>query len=261
MFASLLACVCIASAVADEPQAGWTQTAVLAAPEAVQAAAANERFVFAVANTQVAKYDRATGERLAVSSGEAKHLNSAFVWKGRLYCAHSNYPQTPQRSEIKALDVESLRLETFKDFGDFAGSLTWAVHHADHWWCNFAHYGADNGRTCLVKFDAQWREQARWTYPREVLGELGSYSLSGGVWRDGELLVTGHDDPVVFRLRLPESGSVLELLGKQKVPFTGQGIAHDPRTGGLVGINRAKREVVFASPPGIVASGESTPSR
>ena len=40
---------------------------------------------------------------------------------------------------------------------------------------------------------------------------------------------------------------MLESVGKQSIPFTGQGIAHDPKTGGLVGINRAKRQVVFAS--------------
>ena len=43
------------------------------------------------------------------------------------------------------------------------------------------------------------------------------------------------------------AGTVLELMGKQSVPFTGQGIAHDPVTGGIVGINRAGRQVVVAS--------------
>src|SRR5690606_24801350 len=47
----------------------------LPAPEAVQAAAADERFVYAIANSVVAKYDRASGERVAASTGEAKHLN------------------------------------------------------------------------------------------------------------------------------------------------------------------------------------------
>lgn len=232
---------------ADEPKVVWKQTGTLSATEAHQAAAADDKFVYAITNTLVAKYDRQSGERLATSFGEAKHLNSGFLWERRLYCAHSNYPQTPERSEIKVLDLESMRLTTFKDFGNFGGSLTWAVRHEGHWWCNFARYGDDNVKTFFVKFDDNWREQGRWTYPTEVIRELGKMSLSGGLWRDGSLLVTGHDDPVFFQLRLPKTDGVLEFSGKQAVPFTGQGFAHDPKTGGLVGINRAKRQVIFAS--------------
>ena len=233
---------------ADEPQVVWKQSGKLAAPEAHQAAAADDKFVYAITNTLVAKYDRQSGERLATSTGEAKHLNSGFLWERKLYCAHSNYPTTPEQSEIKVLDLETLRLTTFKDFGNFGGSLTWAVRHDEHWWCNFARYGADNAQTFLVKFNNDWREQGRWTYPAEVIRELNRMSLSGGLWRDGSLLVTGHDDPVLFRLRIPKTGNVLEFTGTQSVPFTGQGIAHDPKTGGLVGINRGKHLVVFADP-------------
>ncbi|HUG68091.1 MAG TPA: alpha/beta hydrolase [Pirellulaceae bacterium] len=69
------------------------------------------------------------------------------------------------------------------------------------------------------------------------------------------LLVTGHDDPVVHALRLPEEGRVLKPLDRHPVPFSGQGFAHDPATGGLVGIDRAKKLVVFAEPqPGAAAS-------
>lgn len=237
-------------AAAAKQVPGWTATASLDAPEANQAAAADEKFVYAITNHQVAKYDRQSGKRVAVSSGEAKHLNSGFLWQGKLYCAHSNYPQTPERSEIKVLDVESMQLATFKDFGSFGGSLTWAVQHAGHWWCNFARYGADNGETFLTKFDTEWNERGRWTYPPEVISRLGHYSLSGGLWNDGELLVTGHDDALCFRLRLPAAGGVLELIDTQAVPFTGQGFASDPRSGGLVGINRARKQVVFAAREG-----------
>ncbi len=66
---------------------GWQTVRELAAPEAHQAAAADERFVYAIASRQVAKYDRETGKRIAVSKGEAKHLNSGFLWQGRLLCA------------------------------------------------------------------------------------------------------------------------------------------------------------------------------
>jgi dienelactone hydrolase len=100
-----------------------------------------------------------------------------------------------------------------------------------------------------VRFDDEWREQGRWTYPQVVIEDLGRMSLSGGIWFGDELLTTGHDHPVVYRLRVPKTGSVLEFVSRQSVPFTGQGIAVDPSTtGGLVGINRAKKLVVFAEP-------------
>lgn len=203
-------------------------------------------YIYAISSTEVAKYDRETRRRVGTSTGKAKHLNSGFLWQGKLYCAHSNYPQMPEESGIMVLDPEEMRLSTFKNFGNFGGSLTWAVRHDEHWWCNFAHYGKENARTFLVKFDDQWREQGRWTYPPELVRELGEYSLSGGVWLAGALLVTDHDNPVLYRLELPKEGKVLKLIEKQPAPFTGQGIAVDPK-GGLVGINRANRQVVFAS--------------
>lgn len=244
-----MAVVCVSSRgipAADAPPK-WRVTRIISAPEATQAAAADERFAFAISSTSVAKYDRETGQRVAVSTGEVRHLNSGFLWKEKLYCAHSNYPRKPERSELMVLDPESMRLWVFKDFGNFGGSLTWAVRHEGHWWCNFARYGADNGQTFLVKFDDQWREQWRWTYPAELVHQLGTYSLSGGLWRDGSLLVTDHDHPRLYRLQLPNEGTVMEFLDKQSAPFSGQGIAVDPKTGGLVGINRAKQQIVFAS--------------
>lgn len=232
----------LSTAEADD---AWNKTAELAAPEAIQAAAADGRFVYAIASEKVARYDRGSGRRLSVSTGPAKHLNSGFLWKGKLLCAHSNYPQMPERSEIKVLDPTSMRLSTFKDFGNFGGSLTWVVRHGDDWWCNFARYGEKNAETFFVRFDDEWRETGRWTYPNAVISQLGRFSLSGGLWWGQELLVTGHDKPEFYRLRLPRTGRVLEYVGKQSVPFTGQGFAKDPATGGLVGISRAKRQVIF----------------
>lgn len=244
------ACVLLTTpAVAESPlaQPRWVTTHSLPAAEAHQAAAADEHFFYAISSTQVAKYDRHSGERRAISTGEAKHLNSGFLWEGRLYCAHSNYPQKPEVSEIKVLDIESMRLTTFKDFGNFGGSLTWSIRDGSYWWCNFARYGADNKETFLVKFDEQWRELSRWTYPPELIARLGRYSLSGGVFLKDELLVTGHDDPLLFRLTIPTTGGVLRFARTESIPFTGQGIAIDSATQGLVGIQRAKRMIIVAA--------------
>jgi endonuclease/exonuclease/phosphatase family metal-dependent hydrolase len=225
----------------------WERTAVLPAPEATQAAAADGDAVYAVSSTGVAKYERSSGRLLGRSEGDAKHLNSAFLFDGKLYLAHSNYPQTPERSEIKGLDPATMRLTTFKDFGDVGGSLTWAVRRDGSWWCCFAKYGAENRGTRLVRFDDAWKELGRWSFPEAVFRDLGAYSLSGGIWRGDELLATGHDLGVLYRLRLPREGTALELVGAQPVPFTGQGFAEDPATGGLVGIHRAGRQLVFAA--------------
>lgn len=233
------------NAAAAEPRA-WKQSATLLAAEAHQAAAADQKYVYAIDNRVIARYDRKSGERIDVSTGDAKHLNSGFLYQGKLYCAHSNYPRMPEQSEIKVLDLQSMKLTTFHDFGNFGGSLTWAVHHQDHWWCNFAKYGKQNAETFLVQFDAKWQEQGRWTYPPEVIEKLGAYSISGGLWLDDELLATGHDHRIIYRLKLPERGTVLELIEASKAPFPGQGIALDPDTGGLVGIDRSKKLVIFA---------------
>ncbi len=226
----------------------WRETGSLAADEAHQAAAAEGEHVYAITNDRVARYDRRSGERLAISCGEAQHLNSGFVWQGRLYCAHSNYPHTPELSQIKVLDLATMRLTTFHDFGDFGGSLTWVVRHDGAWWCNFARYDESNSQTFLVRFADAWQPTGRWSYPPSVVKHLGKRSISGGVFRDGELLATDHDHRWLYRLRVPPEGQVLELVAIEPAPFAGQGIAHDPKTGGLLGIDRAQRRVVFAEP-------------
>jgi len=252
----VLACWAVTLAQAEQ-SAAWRLMGSLPAQEAHQAAAADGQYIYAVASRQVAQYDRTSGVRLAISTGPAEHLNSGFLHDGMLYCAHSNYPQIPEQSEIKQLDPRNMELATFQSFGNYGGSLTWAVLHAGHWWCNFARYGQVNHETFLVEFDPDWHELNRFTYPAQVISQLGRRSLSGGLWRDGMLLVMGHDDPVVFRLKLPETGHVLELVDQQALPFPGQGIAVDPQTDGLVGIDRKQRRVLFAIPP----QGRSIPAK
>ncbi len=230
-------------AAADEP--AWIETASFSAEEAKQAAAADERFFYVITNRVIAKYDRTTHERVAVSSGDAEHLNSGFFWNGRLYCAHSNYPKKPEDSQIMVLDTPSMQLSVFKDFGSFGGSLTWVIRRDERWWCNFALYGDDNDKTFLVEFDDAWNEVGRWRYSSELIARIGKASLSGGVWFGDTLIVTDHDNPRLYLLRLVVGESMLTLVGEQTAPITGQGIAFDPVTGGLVGIQRAAKRVVL----------------
>ena len=61
-----------------------------------------------------------------------------------------------------------------------------------------------------------------------------------------DLLATGHDKKVIYRLKVPKEGTVVKLVEVVPSPFPGQGFAVDPKTGGLVGIDRGKRLVLFA---------------
>lgn len=243
--AFLFACVLLSGGLALRADT-LAVAETLPAPEANQAAATDDRFAYAIDSKVIAKYDRRTGQRLALSSGEASHLNSGAWWEGRLYCAHSNYPHKPEQSEVRVLDPENMQLKIFKDLGEGHGSLTWVVREGDAWWCTFAFYGAENARTTLVKYDADWKELGAWTYPPEVIARLGKMSISGGVWQKGLLLTLGHDAREIYRLRLPAEGSVLEFVDILPAPFPGQGLSIEPGTGRLVGIDRKARQVVVA---------------
>ena len=241
----LLFLVPMAAAHAGE---AYVETGNLPSPYATQAAAANERFVYAVASKEIAKYDRASGEKLAISEGEASHLNSAVIMDGKVYCAHSNFPKLPEIGDIRVLDPETMKLTVFHHFENPPGSLTWAVRKDGNWWCHFAHYGTGNAKSVLVRFDAEWKETGRWGYPLDFVKEWGKSSLSGGIWKRDRLLVCGHDKQEIYQLSVPEKGGMVEWKGTVPSPFPGQGLAEDLKTGGLVGIHRKNRQVVFAMP-------------
>ncbi|MDB5309511.1 MAG: hypothetical protein JWO38_3713 [Gemmataceae bacterium] len=245
----LLAALLVGFAPAESKLAlkpGWTAASSLPSPHATQAAAADEKAVYVVSNTTVAVYDRATGKLVATSEGKAEHLNSAFVWKGKVYCAHSNYPKKPDTSEIRVYDPATNKLTVFHDFKDPPGSLVWNVHDGKHWWCSFAHYKAENAKTVLIRYADGFKEEQRWTFPKAVVDDWDGMSASGGIWDGDMLLVSHHHFKVLYRLRVPKDGTELELAEALSCPFPGQGIAADPETGGLVGIDRAGRKVVFA---------------
>ena len=235
------------TAVARRP--GWTTTRLIASPHATQAAAADFRHAYAISNTTVAQYDRGTGRLVAAgSAADAKHLNSGFVHDGQVYCAHSNYPAEPPESDIRVFDPATGSLDVFHLFRDPPGSLVWCVQRGGNWWCCFAWYGAANGRTVLVEYadGGLERETRRFTFPAEVVADWDGMSASGGIWEGDTLLVSHHHFPVLYCLRLPAAGTELDFVEALACPFPGQGIAADPATGGLVGIDRGQRRIVFA---------------
>jgi hypothetical protein len=247
MIPLILAAQLLVSPPAETQPAGYEIIRRIPAVEATQAAAADERSFYAISSTAVAEYDRHTGKRLRVVTAEGtQHLNSGFFWEGKLYCAHSHYPKQPDRSDIRVFDPQTGKLTIFHTFERSPGSLVWCVRRKQSWWCCFAHYGADNAKTVLVEYHGEFQEQRRWTFPNEVVSEWDGMSASGGIWLEDTLLTSHHHDRVLYRLRLPQRGSVLELVERRPGPFPGQGLAIDPVTGGLIGIDRAKREIVLA---------------
>ena len=83
------------------------------AAEATQAVAVDNAHFYAIANSVIGKYDKETG--IPVKTWQASdelplfHLNSGVVRDGRLYCAHSNYPNFPESSSVEVFDVESMQ--------------------------------------------------------------------------------------------------------------------------------------------------------
>ena len=233
------------------------------APEARQGVAVDERYVYVVTNQAVAKYDKETHSRLKLweTSPEAPlvHLDSGVIHQDRLYAGHSNYPELPMTSSIEIWDAESLEHVGSYSFGISEGSCTWVDRHDGFWWVCFAHYDKRGGYpdkdmswTTVVKYDDQWRRLDAWVFPPEVVERFAPYSCSGGSWGpDGLLYCTGHDRKELYAMRLPKSGSVLELVEIVPINMEGQGIAWDRSdTGLLYGIVKRDRVVVVSEMAG-----------
>jgi hypothetical protein len=211
------------------------------APEARQAVAVDDRFFYAIDNRTIAKYEKKTGKRAAEwqgpSDGPVIHLDSGVVVDGRLYAAHSNYPERPMVSSVEIWDAATLEHIGTHSFGIDRGSLTWLDYHEGAWWGAFANYNRPfeqdpdaygNQHTQIVRFDAAWRVQEAWVLPEALLEKFGDMSNSGGSWGpDGRLWISGHDKQEVYALMLPEAGSVLRWTGTAELDIAGQGLAWD----------------------------------
>ena len=264
---ALRACMLAAAAVAatSTPAGTLSQTAEFKAPEANQAVAVDGRHFYAVDNQTIAKYDRNTGELVQRWQGDKDgpilHLDSAMIKDGKLYAAHSNYPQWPMTSSLEVFDAKTLKHLASHSFGINWGSLTWVDWHNGYWWMGFANYDRPFGpnkspygykvATQVIKFSADFRPLEFWTLPKSLLDKFEQMSNSGGSWGpDGYLYLSGHDPAEVYKVRLPKMGSVLEVVETLPMNIRGQGIAWDRngkaddrrpyrRTGSLWGIIRA----------------------
>jgi hypothetical protein len=225
--------------------------------EARQAVAVDAEAFYAVDNTAIAKYDKKTGALIAKWEGDkasgAIHLDSAAVVDGKLYAAHSNYPDWPMASSIEIWDASTMKHVESHSLGIERGSLTWLDRDAQgRWWGAFANYNrvfdkspiayGNKYNTQLVRFDADWRVAEAWVFPDALVEKFDDMSNSGGSWGpDGKLYVTGHDNPELYVIALPEIGATLKWVGTIPAEIGGQGFAFDHSQPGVIyGIIRKK---------------------
>lgn len=225
----------------------------------LQGVAVDVAFFYVITNTSVYKHKKEDGKMVAFFDGKKegimKHLNAGIVRNGKLYCAHSNYPDSPMASAIEIFDTRTMEHIGNHSFGLFGGSVTWIDEKDGYWWVAFANYsgrrsseGRDNRWTQLVKFTKKWERVASWIYPANVLESFAPYSNSGGAWnRNGELYVTGHDRKELYVLEIPASGFTLQY--KRTIPTIngGQGIVLDKSVKAgevLYAVNREDNSVI-----------------
>ena len=224
-------------------------------PEANQGVGVDTKHFYAVDNQSIGKYEKTTGKLVKKWQGDRKgpilHLDSAMVMGGRLYAAHSNYPQWPMTSSLEIFDVETMEHVGSHSFGIQWGSLTWVDWHEGHWWMTFANYDRPFGpnktpygykaNTIMIKLTRDFRPVESWTLPKELLDKFEDMSNSGGSWGpDGFLYLTGHDPAELYRVRLPKAGSILEVVDIIPMRIRGQGIAWDRSQPGVIyGVIRA----------------------
>ncbi|WGF89408.1 cycloisomerase [Marinivivus vitaminiproducens] len=232
--------------MAQEPPI-WSseRIASFAIPEANQGVGVDAEHFYAIDNHTIAKYAKTGGERVGLweggEDGPVLHLDSAVLVEGRLYAAHSNYPDWPMTSSIEVFEAGTMEHVDTHSFGIDRGSLTWLDFYDGTWWAGFANYNRVFDRsplaygnkytTQVVRLDDAWRVAEAWVLPDPVLEKFEDMSNSGGSWGpDGKLYLTGHDPAEAYVMELPEAGSVLRWVATVPLDNTGQGIAWDRST-------------------------------
>ena len=225
------------------------------APQAKQGVVANKDYFIVFSNDSIVKHDKATGN-IAGSfySKNLKHLNSGVLKNGKLYCAHSNYPEVPMWSSIEIWEENTLEHIGSHSFGIDNGSCTWMDIYNNSYYVFFAHYATpgkmqlnrDVTWSQLVKYDSEWRKIEAWVLPPALVERLTPFSLSGGVITpEGDLLCSHHHNPELYLLAFPTEGCELVLKAIIPSPIPGQAIAFDTfEKGVLWGISRSTQEVI-----------------
>jgi hypothetical protein len=228
--------------------------------EARQAAAVDRDFFYAINNSTILKYRKSDGRLAAEWDGSVegiKHLNSGVVIKGKLYCANSNYPDSPMAGSIEIFDTKTLQHIGNHSFGIYTGSVTWIDQWNGYWYVGFAHYtgrgsseGKDNRWTSVVKFSKKWQRVESWIFPENIIELFANRSNSGAAWgRDGKLYCTGHDNYEIYVMEIPRSGYTLRHVRTIPALTYGQGITFDRSVKDkmvLYGIGQKNENLVIA---------------
>lgn len=228
----------------------WTHEEIgrFPAAEANQGVAVDDTHFYAITNNRIGKYRRSDGVQVAHWEGRLKHLNAGIVLDGRLYCAHSNFPDMPERSSVEIWDAATLQHVERHEFENPPGSLTWVDRHDGAWHACFAHYRktSDPAKTRVVKFDAAWKPLAEWRFPAALVERFaGSSSSGGGFGPHGKLYVTGHDARELYVLSLPAGGGEMSWEDTIPISAAGQAFAWDhSKPGTLFSVQRKTREVI-----------------
>jgi hypothetical protein len=205
------------------------------APEADQGVAADARHFYAVGNTVIGKYEIGSGRRAGrwagPRNGLIRHMNSCLAHAARLWCANSNYSQTPMGSSIEVFDAATLQHAESHSLGMLdEGSLTWFDRYRDGWIAGFAHYDGTGGVpfknhrfSSVVTFDAAWRRTGGWLLPPTALERMAPYAASGGaIGPDGWLYLLGHDRPEMYVVARPSMGPTLIHIATIDLEAEGQ---------------------------------------
>jgi len=228
--------------------------------EARQAVAVDRDYFYVINNSTITKYNKNDGKLIAEWDGKAdgiQHLNSGVVIKGRLYCANSNYPDSPMAGSIEIFDTKTLQHIGNHSFGIYIGSVTWIDQREGYWYVGFAHYtgkgsteGKDTKWTSVVKFTKKWQRVESWIFPDHLLEIFAPKSNSGASWgKDGKLYCTGHDNYEIYVMEIPRSGYTLKHVRTIPALTYGQGIAFDRTVKDkmvLYGIGQKNENLVIA---------------
>ena len=223
------------------------------AEEAHQGVAVDAEHFYAITNAAIGKYRKDNGERVGgwkETAGRIKHLNAGIVLDGKLWCAHSNYPEMPMKSTVEVFDPKTMQHLESIDLTSVGGSLTWVDLRDGWWYACFAQYAktGDPARTRVVRFDLNWKQAAEIRFPSEAVAKFGKNSSSGGSFGpDRHLFITGHDAQELYVLDLPVEGDVWTWKTAIPISAHGQAFAWDrsqPEI--LYSIDRKTKEVIVS---------------
>ncbi len=228
------------------------------APEARQGVAVDDKYVYAIVNTIIGKYDKTSGELISrwtsPRGGPIRHINSCYAADQKLWCANSNFPEVPMGSSVEIFDAVTMTHLESHSLGLLEeGSLTFFEPYGDGYLAGFAHYDATGGTGykgsrygALFTYDARWRRTGGWLIPEAVQARMAPHAASGGsIGPDGLLYLLGHDRTEMYVLAKPRLGPSLLHVATIDIAAEGQALVWDRSVPG-------RRVYAISRPNGVI---------